>query len=80
MPRDGNGLLCNLVSHDLHVAITTPLFGSYATDQLPVLAAHLFVEASHRLGGVLSLLLGASQFMPRLRARNPGLPRWASRW
>lgn len=74
-----SSLLRYLVSPALHVAITTPLFGSYATDQLSVLSAHPVIEGTHRLGGVLYLLLGATQFMPRLRARAPQLHRWGGR-
>lgn len=65
--------------HALHLTIATPLYGSYAPEQLPVLAEHPVSEALHRVGGSLYMLLGVTQFLPRLRARRPGLHRWAGR-
>ena len=63
----------------LHAAIAEPLYGSFAPDQLPVLAAHPVTEAFHRVGGAVYMILGVTQFMTRLRARRPRLPRWAGR-
>ncbi len=60
-----------LVPHDLHVAITKPLFGDYATQQLAVLREQPLAEHSHRLGGSLYFLLGLFQFAPGARRRWP---------
>ena len=72
-------LMRYLLPHDLHLAISTPLYGSFAPEHLPVMAAHPGVEALHRLGGALYMILGVLQFMPRLRARRPALHRWSGR-
>jgi uncharacterized membrane protein len=74
-----SALMRYLLPHDLHLAIATPLYGSFAPEHLPVLAAHPGVEALHRLGGALYMVLGIVQFMPRLRARRPALHRWSGR-
>ena len=68
-----------LLPHELHLAIATPLYGSYAPEQLPVLAAHPVSEALHRLGGALYMILGVLQLDARLRARRPAVHRWAGR-
>lgn len=72
-------LMRYLLPHDLHMAVATPLYGGYAPEQLPVLAAHPAVEAAHRLGGALYLVLGALQWSARLRARRPEIHRWCGR-
>lgn len=74
-----SALMRYLLPHDLHLAISTPLYGSFAPEHLPVLAAHPGVEALHRLGGATYMILGVLQFMPRLRARRPALHRWSGR-
>ena len=63
----------------LHATIARPLYSDFARDQLPVLAAHPVPEMLHRVGGSIYLLLGATQFMPRLRARHLTLHRWCGR-
>lgn len=68
-----------LLPHALHQQLAAPLYGSYATEQLPVLARHPVAEALHRLGGALYLLLGVAQFTPSIRARRPALHRIAGR-
>lgn len=68
-----------LLPHALHQRIALPLYGSYAPEQLPVLAAHPVSEALHRLGGALYMVLGAMQLTPGLRARHPTLHRYAGR-
>lgn len=68
-----------LLPHDLHAAIAKPLYGGFALEQLPVLAAHPISEALHRVGGSVYMVLGVMQLMPRLRARRPALHRWAGR-
>lgn len=55
----------------LHMHIATVLFRDFA-GHLAVLAAYPVVEALHRLGGSLYLVLGVVQFMGRVRARYPG--------
>ena len=74
-----SSLMRYLLPHDLHMAIATPLYGSFAPEHLPVLAAHPGVEALHRIGGALYMILGVLQFMPKLRARRPRLHRWSGR-
>lgn len=74
-----SSLLRYVVPYDLHVAITSPLFGEYARTQLAVLVAHPVPEALHRLGGVGWMVLGLVQFVPGLRARQPAFHRWAGR-
>lgn len=64
-----------LLPHALHQSITAPLYGSYAPEQLPVLARHPISEALHRLGGSLYMLLGVAQFSAGLRARRRALHR-----
>lgn len=68
-----------LLPHALHQAITAPLYGSYAPEQLPVLARHPVSEALHRLGGSLYMLLGVAQLSTRLRERNRSLHRLAGK-
>ncbi len=68
-----------LVPHDLHVAITKPLFGDYATQQLAVLREQPLAEHSHRLGGSLYFLLGLFQFAPGARRRWPRAHHWSGR-
>lgn len=68
-----------LLPHALHQSITAPLYGSYAPEQLPVLARHPVSEALHRIGGALYLILGVMQFTPSIRARRPTLHRWSGR-
>lgn len=72
-------LIRYLLPPGLHLSIAAPLYGSYAPEQLPVLARHPVVEAAHRIGGALYLLIGAMQLSPRLRARRPALHRWSGR-
>ena len=74
-----SSLMRYLLPHDLHMAVATPLYGSFAPEHLPVMAAHPGVEALHRLGGAVYMILGVLQFMPRLRARRPALHRWSGR-
>jgi uncharacterized membrane protein len=74
-----SALMRYLLPHDLHLMIATPLYGSFAPEHFPVMAAHPGLEALHRLGGALYMILGLLQFMPRLRARRPGLHRWSGR-
>ena len=63
----------------IHLWLAEPLYGSYAPEQLPVLAAHPVWEALHRLGGAVYLVLGVLQFQPGLRARRPALHRTVGR-
>lgn len=74
-----SALLRYLLPHALHLTVTTPLYGSYATEQLQVLAEHPLAEAAHRLGGAAFLALGLLQFSARLRRARPTLHRWAGR-
>ncbi len=68
-----------LLPHALHQTITAPLYGSYAPEQLPVLARHPISEALHRLGGSLYMLLGVAQLSTRLRERSRALHRLAGK-
>lgn len=70
-----SSLLRYVVPYDLHVAITSPLFGEYARSQLAVLVAHPVPEALHRLGGVGWMVLGLVQFVPTPRRFH----RWVGR-
>ncbi len=56
-----------------------PLYGSFGTEHLPVMAAHPGAEAVHRIGGAAYMILGVLQFMPSLRSSRPGLHRWCGR-
>jgi FtsH-binding integral membrane protein len=75
----GASLSRYLLPAALHAQIARPLYSEFARDQLPVLAAHPVPELLHRVGGSIYLLLGATQFMPRLRARHLTLHRWCGR-
>lgn len=68
-----------LAPADLHVALTEPIFGTYATEQLAVLRQHPGYEHTHRLGGVAWMALGLVQLLPGLRARRPEIHRWLGR-
>ena len=74
-----SALLRYVVPHDLHVAITRPLLGAYATEQLAVLMREPVSEASHRIGGMLYLVLGLWQLAPGVRGRWPTFRRWGGR-
>lgn len=74
-----SALLRYALPPDVHVQVTTPLYGSYAAEQLPVLAQHPRDEAAHRLGGAALLALGLLQFSSRVRRQWPRLHRWAGR-
>jgi uncharacterized membrane protein len=74
-----SALLRYALPHDLHVVVATPLYGSFAPEHFSVLEAHPGVEALHRVGGALYMILGVMQFMPKLRARRPALHRWSGR-
>lgn len=68
-----------LLPQHLYLPVARVLYTDFAEAQLPVEAAHPLSEALHRVGGALYMLLGAMQFMPRLRTRRPALHRWAGR-
>ena len=74
-----SSLIRYLLPRAVHATIDAPLYGSFATEHLPVLAAHPGAEAIHRLGGAAYMILGLMQFTPRLRARAPALHRWSGR-
>jgi uncharacterized membrane protein len=67
-----------ILPHDLHARVARVVYGPY-TQQLPVIAARPVFEAVHRVGGALYLVIGVSQFMPKLRARHLRLHRWLGR-
>lgn len=75
----GAALSRYLLPHDLHQSIAKVLYGAFATEQLPVLAAHPIAEAIHRVGGSIYLILGALQFSPGFRARHLIWHRWVGR-
>lgn len=64
-----SALLRYVLPHGAHVAVTEPLFGAYATDQLAVLMAHPVSEHLHRLGGIAYMVLGILQLRPAPRRR-----------
>jgi uncharacterized membrane protein len=68
-----------LLPHDLHLTVARPLYGIYADEQLPVMAAHPHLELLHRLGGAIYMILGVMQFMPRIRTNYVSLHRWSGR-
>ena len=64
-----------LLPHDWHVWLFKPFYGDYIPKQTDILASIPVQEFLHRIGGVVYIVIGLSQFSKGFRKRKPHLHR-----